>query len=85
MSNLKINNTISVQNDFQGNGAIYHGYAGMPDDCGRGYTDEQCEIEAERAGKMKLKIARTMYKWWAWDKTTNTWDWDNSIMTALYK
>ena len=31
MSNLKINNTISVQNDFQGNGAIYHGYAGMDD------------------------------------------------------
>ena len=85
MNNLKINNTISVQNDFQGNGAIYHGYAGMPDECGRVYTNEQCEIEAERAGKMKLKIARTMYKWWAWDKTTNTWNWDNAIMTALYK
>ena len=85
MSKLKIKNTIPVQNNFLGSGAIYHGYAGMPDEAGRTYTDEQCEIEAKRAADMKLKIARTMYKWWAWDKNTNTWDWDNEIMTAFYK
>ena len=85
MSNLKINNLNAVQNNFLGNGAVYHGYAGMPDEMGRVYTDEQCKIEADRAAKMKLKIARTMYRWWAWDKETNTWDWDNEIMTALYK
>ena len=85
MSNLKINNLKAVQNNFLGSGAIYHGYAGMPDDMGRVYTEEQCEIEAKRAADMKLKIARTMYKWWAWDKDTNTWDWDNEIMTAFYK
>ncbi|MBE6761283.1 MAG: hypothetical protein E7551_03260 [Ruminococcaceae bacterium] len=85
MSNLKINNLTAVQTNFMGNGAIYHGYAGMPDECGRVYTEEQCEIEANRAAKMKLKIARTMYRWWAWDKNTNTWDWDNEIMTAFYK
>ena len=85
MSNLKINNLKAVQNNFLGSGAIYHGYAGMPDECGRVYTDELCQIEADRAAKMKLKIARTMYRWWAWDKNTNTWDWDNEIMTAFYK
>lgn len=85
MQNLRINNVKPVQEDFWGNGAIYHGYAGMPDDAGRVYTEEQCIIEAERAVKMKLKIARTMYKWWAWDEKTNTWDWDNEIMTVFYK
>ena len=85
MSNLKIINSTPVQTDFKGNGAVYHGYAGMPDEMGRVYTDEQCEIEANRAATMKLKIARTMYMWWAWDKNTNTWDWDNEIMTAFYK
>ena len=44
MSNLKINNLKAVQNNFLGSGAIYHGYAGMPDDMGRVYTEEQCEI-----------------------------------------
>lgn len=85
MSKLKINNTTPVQNNFFGNGAIYHGYAGMPDGDGRVYSDELCKIEADRAAKMKLKIARTMYRWWAWDKNTNTWNWDNEIMTAFYK
>ena len=85
MQSLRINNVKPVQEDFWGNGAIYHGYAGMPDDAGRVYTEEQCIIEAERAAKMKLKIARTMYKWWAWDEKTNTWDWDNEIMTVFYK
>lgn len=85
MQSLRINNVKPVQEDFWGNGAIYHGYAGMPDDAGRVYTEEQCIIEAERAAKMKLKIARTMYKWWAWDEKTNTWDWDNEIMTIFYK
>lgn len=31
MKNLKIENAVPVQEDFWGNGAIYHGYAGMPD------------------------------------------------------
>ncbi len=85
MKNLKIKNSMPIQEDFWGNGAIYHGYAGMPDDANRVYTEEQCIIEAKRATDMKLKIARTMYKWWAWDKDTNTWDWDNAIMTPFYK
>ena len=85
MKELKIVNSTPVQEDFWGNGAVYHGYAGMPDNSGRIYSDELCVLEAERAAKMKLKIARTFYKWWAWDEKTNTWDWNNNIMTAFYK
>ena len=85
MQNLRINNTKPVQEDFWGNGAIYHGYAGMPDSAGRVYNEEQCIIEAKRAADMKLKIARTFYGWWAWDEKTNTWDWDNEKMTVFYK
>ncbi len=29
-----------VQTDFRGLGAVYHGFAGMPDDAGRVYTQE---------------------------------------------
>lgn len=85
MKNLKILNSKPIQEDFWGNGAIYHGYAGMPDDAGRIYPEELCILEAERAAKMKLKIARTYYTWWAWDHKTNTWNWDNEIMTPFYK
>ncbi len=85
MSNLKIENKNPVQIDFWGNGAIYHGYAGMPDDCGRVYTEEQCIEEARRIKEMRLKIARTFYGWWAWDEKTNTWDWENETCKAFYR
>lgn len=85
MKNLHIYNSNPIQNDFWGNGAIYHGYAGMPDDAGRVYSEELCAIEAERAAKMKLKIARSYYTWWAWDSKTDSWNWDNEIMTVFYK
>ncbi len=85
MEKLRINNIKPVCEDFWGNGAIYHGYAGMPDSAGRVYSEEQCIIEAKRAADMKLKIARTFYGWWAWDEKTNSWDWDNEIMTTFYK
>lgn len=85
MSKLLIKNSIPVQKDFWGNGAIYHGYAGMPDDAGRVYTEEQCEEEARRVGDLRLKIARTFYGWWAWDEKTDTWDWDNDRMRPFYR
>ncbi len=85
MSNLKIKNTLPVQEDFWGNGAIYHGYAGMPDDCGRVYSEEQCAEEARRIKNMRLKIARTFYGWWAWDEKSGTWDWENQTCKAFYR
>ena len=84
MQNLKINNNFPVQEHFMGNGAIYHGYAAMDDDCNRVYTKELCDIEANRAADMKLKFARTFYTWWAWDEKNKKWDWENKTMQAFY-
>ena len=86
MQNLKIKNSVPVQENFMGNGAVYHGYAGMNDDAGRIYTDEQCRIEAKRAADMRLKIARTAYEYrWMWNQETEQWDWESHDMKALYR
>ena len=70
MKNVFIKNTVPVQKNFKGNGAIYHGYAGFPDECGRVYSQELCDEEARRVANMRLSIARTFYGWWAWDEKT---------------
>lgn len=85
MKQLRIENTKPVQEDFWGNGAIYHGYAGMPDDAGRVYTEEQCALEAKRATDMKLKIARTFYGWYAWDAEKKEWNWESERMQVFYR
>lgn len=85
MSLIKIYNSKPVQTDFWGNGAIFHGFAGMPDDAGRIYSEEQCELEAKRAADMRLKIARTFYGWYAWDEKTGEWNWENEKMQAFYR
>ncbi len=74
-----------VQKNFLGNNAVYHGYAGMPDDSGRVYSEELCELEADRAKALGIRVTRTFYKWWAWDSKTDTWNWDNEVMTIFYK
>ena len=68
-----------------GNNAVYHGYAGLPDDAGRVYTDEMCDIEADRAAAVGLKIARTYYKWYAYDFEKECWDWDNPTTAAFVR
>jgi hypothetical protein len=84
MKNLQIKNKEAVQKEFLGNGAIYHGYAQMSDNWGRVYTKELCDIEADRAADMRLKLARTFYTWWAWDAEKNEWNWENQIMKDFY-
>ncbi len=84
MRSLRIKNETPIQENFIGNGAVYHGYAGMPDGAGRVYTPEQCEEEADRAGKMRLKLARTFYGWYAWEPATGTWNWENARCRAFY-
>ena len=59
--NIKIDLNNPVQANFLGNNAVYHGYAGMPDNDGRVYSEELCEIEADRAAAMGLRITRTFY------------------------
>lgn len=43
---LKLDLNRPIQQNFMGNNAVYHGYAGMPDDAGRVYSEELCELEA---------------------------------------
>lgn len=83
--NIKIDLNSPVQTNFLGNNGVYHGFGAMPDECDRVYTEELCEIEADRAAALGLRVARTFYKWWAWDSKTDTWNWDNEVMTAFYK
>ena len=78
MKNLKINNKKPIQENFLGFNAVYHGYAGLSDDAGRVYSEEFCELEADRAAALGLKIARTYYKWYSYDFERGCWDWENS-------
>lgn len=83
--NIKVDLNNPVQTNFLGNNAVYHGYAGMPDVDGRVYSDELCEIEADRAAALGLRVTRTFYKWWAWDDNTRTWNWDNEVISCFYR
>lgn len=78
MKHLKLENITPIQENFLGHNAVYHGYAGLPDDAGRVYSDELCEIEADRAAALGIKVARTQYKWLAYDFEKKCWDWENA-------
>ena len=53
-----------MQNNFYGNGAVYHGYAGMPDADGRVYSKEQCNMEAEtNTWNWENKEMTAFYHW----------------------
>lgn len=84
MERLSINRTKPVQENFLGVNAVYHGYAGLPDNAGRVYSEQQCELEADRAAGLGLKVVRTYYKWYAWTRADG-WNWENETMTAFYK
>lgn len=68
-----------------GNNAVYHGYAGMPDDAGRVYSEELCELEADRAATLGVRVVRTFYKWYAWDAEKQVWNWESEKMQAFYR
>lgn len=68
-----------------GNNAVYHGYAGMPDDAGRVYSEELCELEADRAATLGVRVVRTLYKWYAWDAEKQVWNWESEKMQAFYR
>ena len=78
MKNLKIKNKKPIQENFLGFNAVYHGYAGLSDSAGRVYSEELCELEADRAAALGIKIARTYYKWYSYDFERGCWDWENS-------
>ena len=83
--NIKIDLNNPVQTNFLGNNAVYHGYAGMPDKDGRVYSEELCDIEADRAAELGLRVTRTFYKWYAWENETKTWNWETERCQAFYR
>ena len=85
MIRISMDNQKPVCENFLGNGAVYHCYAEMPDENGRNYTPELAEIEADRVGKMRLKYARTFYKWYAWDAEKQEWNWESTECQVLYR
>lgn len=83
--NIKMDLNNPVQTNFLGNNAVYHGYAGMPDKDGRVYTEELCEIEADRIAELGLRVARTFYKWYAWEEETKSWNWETERCKVFYR
>lgn len=85
LKQLKIKNINPVCSNFWGNGAVYHCYAEMPDDDNRQYTPDLAEVEADRAGAIRLKFARTFYGWYGYDKNKKAWTWETPECKALYR
>lgn len=75
---FEIKNAVPIQENFLGLNAVYHGYQSLYDSSGRQLTEELCELEADRAKDLNLKIARTFYKWYSYDFENNCWDFENS-------
>lgn len=82
---LKLDLNRPIQQNFMGNNAVYNGYAGMPDDAGRVYSEELCELEADRAETLGVRVVRTFYKWYAWDAEKQVWNWESEKMQAFYR
>jgi len=84
---LKVDTEEIIQDDFLGVGAVYHGFAFMPESIEKGYTDELRDIEFSRVENMELPIARTWYRPdWACGSSgySSGYDWNSTKMTAFY-
>lgn len=57
----------------------------MPDDAGCVYSEELCELEADRAATLGVRVVRTFYKWYAWDAEKQVWNWESKKMQACYR
>ena len=84
MIKLTADMTRPAQENFLGLGAVYHGFAGQPDDAERVYSKEQIELEYSRVRDMRLKVARTYINWYAWEPETGKWNWENERCEAFY-
>ena len=74
MKQIRIHNDRPKFDNWAGFGGVYHGYMFQPDDAGRAYTPEQCEEELRRVGEMRLRIARTYFRYdYTWNGTAHDW------------
>ncbi len=74
-----------VQENFLGVNAVYHGFAWMPEQIGKGMNNADRGREMERVKAMKLHIARTWYRPdFAGQDIRGPYDWESPHMQALY-
>lgn len=87
--NVTINNgsTPYISESFKGiNSTVYHCYTFMDDAHGRTYTDDMARVEMDRLVDSGITNVRTVFKsQFAWDSSTNKWNWDSKDMQAVYK
>lgn len=82
MHTLHIDNRRPKHTNWRGFGGVYHGYMFQPDSAGRAYTEAQCQTELDRIEAMRLRIARTYYRF-DYNWTGDGWNWDSPQMNAL--
>ena len=83
MYHLAVKNDKILHSNWIGFGGIYHAFMFQKDDDGREYTKEQCETELARVYNMRLRLARTYYRYEYSHTADGFWDWDSQDMRAL--
>lgn len=83
---LRVNMDAVIQRDFLGVNAVYHGFAFMPEQVGKGMNDVDRDREFARVEATKLNIARTWYtadfvNGSDWSKP---FEWESPYMKAFY-
>ena len=83
---LSVDTSTVIQDNYLGTGAVYHGFAFMPESISKGYDSTLQEIEFGRVADMELSIARTWYRpdWACGQSGYPSYDWNSTKMTAFY-
>jgi hypothetical protein len=84
---LSVDTNTVIQSNFLGVGAVYHGFAYMPESNAKGYNDTLRKVEFDRVADMSLHLARTWYRpdWACGPSGYPAYDWNSAKMTAFYK
>lgn len=86
---LDIDNSKALNKEWNGVNGIHQGFIFLPDDYGRGYTDEQIAEELKRMEDMDINMVRSYFDpGYAFESRSGmdiTYDWDNERMQGFYK
>lgn len=83
---LSVDTNMVIQDNYLGTGAVYHGFAYMPESISKGYDSTLQEVEFGRISDMELNLARTWYRpdWACGQAGYSGYDWNSTKMTAFY-
>lgn len=83
---IVMNNADPVVKNFMGLNAIHHCYTYLPDKFNRTYSEKEADLELKRIAQMGMQTVRTYYSpSYAYNKQTNSFQWDSTEMKAVYK